>query len=75
MIRIVEYSTISVLEYFGDTLSNVGLPEAWLECDMNGATRIGNKYVRRELNRIEKNPIESNQIETTIESNQIEYTI
>ena len=28
MIRIVEYSTVSVLEYFGDTLANVGLPEA-----------------------------------------------
>ena len=28
IIRILEYSTISVLEYFGDTLANVGLPEA-----------------------------------------------
>ena len=25
---IVEYSTISVLEYFGDTVANAGLPEA-----------------------------------------------
>ena len=28
IIRILEYSTISVLEYFGDTLANVGLPKA-----------------------------------------------
>ena len=28
IIRIVEYSTISVLEYFEDTLNNVGLPES-----------------------------------------------
>ena len=31
MIRIVEYSTFSVLEYFKDTLDNVVLPLAWLE--------------------------------------------
>ena len=28
IIRIVEYSTISVIEYFEDTLDNMGLPEA-----------------------------------------------
>ena len=38
MIRIVEYSTISVLEYFGDTLANVRL-----ECDSDCVTRIKNK--------------------------------
>ena len=70
IIRIVEYSTISVLEYFGDTLANVGLPEAWLECDSNFVTRIKNKYIGREYNQIEKK-IESNQIKTTIKSNQI----
>ena len=55
MIRIVEYSTISVLEYFEDTLANVGLPEAWLRCDSNCVTRVENKYVRRESNQIENN--------------------
>ena len=54
MIRIVKYSTISVLEYFEDTLANMGLPEALLECDSNRVTRVKNKYVRRESNRIEK---------------------
>ena len=33
MIRIVEYSTILVLEYFEDTLDNVVPSEAWLERD------------------------------------------
>ena len=54
IITIVEYFTISVLEHFGDTLANVGLPEAWLGCDSNCVTRIENKYVRRELNRIKE---------------------
>ena len=70
----MEYSTISVLEYFGDILANVGLPKASLEFDSNCVTRIENKYVRRESNWIEKT-IESNQIETAFESNQIETTI
>ena len=43
-----------MLEYFGDTLANVGLPEAWLECGSNCVTRIENKYVRHKSNRIEK---------------------
>ena len=30
VLRIVEYSTISMLGYFEDTLTNLGLPEAWL---------------------------------------------
>ena len=59
MIRIVEYSMISVLEYFEDTLNNVELPEVWLEFDLNFVTWIENKHVRRESNRIEKT-IESN---------------
>ena len=33
IIKVLEYSMISVLEYFGDTLENIGLPKAWLECD------------------------------------------
>ena len=45
---------ISVLEYFPDNLANVGLPEAWLDCDSNCVTQIENKYARRESNR-EKN--------------------
>ena len=31
IIIIVEYSNISVLEYFEDTLANVEIPESWLE--------------------------------------------
>ena len=51
--RIVEYSTISMLDYFEYTLSNVGLPEDWLEWDSDYENRIENKYVKRELNQIE----------------------
>ena len=40
IIRIVEYSKISVLEFFEDTLANVGLTEAWLEWGFNFVTRI-----------------------------------
>ena len=40
MIRIVEYSTISVLEYFEENLTYVGLPKAWLECDLNCVTWV-----------------------------------
>ena len=29
VLRVAEYSTISMLDYFKDNLSNVGLPEAW----------------------------------------------
>ena len=46
---------ISVLEYFEDTLANVGLPEAWLKCDSNCVTRVENKYVKCELDWIEIN--------------------
>ena len=44
---IMEYSTISMLGYFEDTLTNVGLFEAWLEWDSNDVTRIENKFVSR----------------------------
>ena len=54
IIIIVEYSTISVLEYFEDTLTNVGLPESWLGWDSNYVTRIENKYISRESNRLLK---------------------
>ena len=50
----MEYSTISILDYFEDTLDNVGLPEAWLEWYSNNETQIKNKYVICESNRIEK---------------------
>ena len=36
----MENTTISLLEYFEDTLSNVGLPEAWLRRDSNFVTRL-----------------------------------
>ena len=54
VLRIVEYSTISMLGYFEDTLSNVGLPEAWLEWELYGVTQIENKCGKRETNQIEK---------------------
>ena len=65
MIRIVDYSIISVLKYIEDTLANVGLPEALMRCDSNCVTQVENKYVRRESNRIEKTS-KSSQIKTTI---------
>ena len=40
IIIIVEYSTISVLDYFKDTLANVGLPEAWMEWYSNCVAQI-----------------------------------
>ena len=49
----MEYSTISMLDYFEDTLANVGLPEAWMGWYSNGVTRIGKKIVNSESNRIE----------------------
>ena len=71
IIRIVEYSTISVLEYFRDILDNVGLPESRLESNYNFVTHIINKEVRCESNRIKKN--QSSLIKSeTIESNQID---
>ena len=70
----MEYSTISVLEYFKDTLANEGLPEDLLNCDSNFVTWIENKYIRHELNRSKKTS-ESSQIKTTIKSNQIKTPI
>ena len=52
IIIIVEYSTISVMEYFRDTLANVGLPKAWLECYLNCVTQI--KIKTLDASRIEK---------------------
>ena len=66
--RIVEYSMISVLEYFEDTLANVGLLESWLKCDSNCVTQVENKYVRGESNWIKKTS-EPSQMETAIDSN------
>ena len=34
-----------MLDYFEDTLENLGLPEAWLELDSNCVTRIEDKIV------------------------------
>ena len=39
---------MSVWEYFGDTLANVGLSEAWLELESNFMISVNNKYVSRE---------------------------
>ena len=52
----MEYSIILMLDYFKDTLVNVGLPEALLECYSNGVTRIGNKFLKCEPNRIGGEP-------------------
>ena len=38
----MEYSTISMLDYYKDTHTNVGLPEAWLEWVSYCVTRIKN---------------------------------
>ena len=38
-----------MLEYFEDTLANVGLPEVWLKCYSNFVTRVKNKFVKREF--------------------------
>ena len=48
----MEYSTISMLNYFKDNLANVGLPKAWLVWDSNCVTPIQNKYIKRESNLI-----------------------
>ena len=44
-----------MLDYFEDTLVNVGLPEAYMEWVSNCVTWIKNKYVKCELNWIKKN--------------------
>ena len=54
VLRIVEYYTMSMLGYFEDTLTKVGLPEAWLECDSDDVTQIENNCVKRVSNQIEK---------------------
>ena len=51
---IVEYSTISLLYYFEDTLANMGLPESWLEWPLNNVTKFENGCIKRELDWIKK---------------------
>ena len=41
----VEYSTISTLEYLKDTLANMVLNESWLEYDLNDVTQMENKII------------------------------
>ena len=62
---------ILVLEYFRDPLANVGLLGVWLEYDSVCVTRIKNKYVRCESNRIEEKKLSLIKFKKTIESNQI----
>ena len=67
----MEYSTISMLDYFKDTLANVGLPEVWLEWDSNDMTPIENKCVKHESNRIEKyelNPVKNCELNQVVTS-------
>ena len=52
VLRIVECSTISMLDYFKDTLADVGIPGSWLGCDFNDVTRIKNNCIKRRSNRI-----------------------
>ena len=66
----MEYSTMSMLCYYKDTLANVGLLEAILLWGSDCVTQLKNIYVKHESNRIEK-LIESNQIVKAIKSNQI----
>ena len=41
-----------MLDYFEETLAKLGLPEAWLEWGSNCVTKIENKCIKREYNRI-----------------------
>ena len=50
----MEYYKISMCDYFKDTLANVGLPEAWLECEYSDTTQVKNKSIKCESNWIEK---------------------
>ena len=40
-----------MLDYFEDTLDNVGLPKDWYEWDSNDVTQIENKRIKNELNK------------------------
>ena len=64
----MEYSTISVLDYFIDTMANLGLPEAWLEWDSNDVAWIEN--TRAEIGSICIKKAESN-IDKNHELNQV----
>ena len=65
----MEYSTISMLDYFKDTLDNIGLLENGLERGSKDVNRIENKCVRRESNQTRKK-YESNRVKNR-ESNQV----
>ena len=51
----MEYSTISILDCFEDTLDIVLLPEAFLKWYSDNLTQIENNFVKSESNRIGKN--------------------
>ena len=51
----MEYSTISVLDYYKETLAYVGLPEIWLELGLCYVTLIGGKCFKLDLDWIENN--------------------
>ena len=57
----MEYSIISMLDYFKDTLANMRPYKAWMEWDSNDATQIENIYVNHESNRekTEWNPVKT----------------
>ena len=56
----MEYSTISMLDYFEDTQANVGLPEAWRNVTRMMWLKLETKF-KHESNQIKKT--ESNSVE------------
>ena len=48
-----------MLDYFKDTLSNVGLYESLLEWGFYDVTQVENKCVKRESNQIRENWVKS----------------
>ena len=57
----MEYSIISMLDYFKDTLANMRPYKAWMEWDSNDATQIEYIYVNCELKKTktEWNPVKT----------------
>ena len=55
VLRIVKYSTISMLVYIKDTLTNVVIPEDWIKCESNDLTLIFKNCVKGESDPIRQN--------------------
>ena len=50
--RILEHFMILLLDYFLDTISYVGFPEAWLEWHSNFLTQTKHECIQRESNQV-----------------------